>query len=120
MLDQRNEIISSSQLVSGHSDTKITIKPETSDGELLYVPIEFTDREGVLKPYVEQRIDVEVKGGGLIALGSALCKSDETFDLSHHRTYRGRALAIIKPEEKKIKIIVSSNGYDTENVEVNL
>ena len=117
-VDENDMVISSCQLVSGNNGVKISVRPEKTEGNLVYVPIEFTDDNGELKPYMEKRIDVKVTGGKLVALGSALCKSDETFDLDHHFTYRGRALAIVKPEGKKTMIIVSSKGYPAESAEV--
>ena len=85
-----------------------------------YIEIEFTDREGNLKPYIEVPVTVKVEGDiELLGLGSALCKSDERFDSDTYSSYRGRLIAIIKGKKAGSgKIRVSTEGYETEEREV--
>ncbi len=102
-LDKDGKIISASELKTGGRETILSVKPEKAaakPGELIYVPIEFTDRNGILKPFIEEAVELSVTGGELLGFGSALCKTDEVFNQPHHRSYRGRALAVVRAGER--------------------
>ena len=107
-LSEDGKIISTSELKTGGSETILSIRPEKAvakPGDIVYVPIEFTDKDGVLKPYLEKTVALSITGGELLGFGSALCKTDEVFDQPHHRTYRGRALAVVRAGAQKNVII---------------
>ena len=96
-------------------------KDKINENGLCYVPIEFSDNNGNLKPYIEQRVDIEVTGAGrLIGFGSALCKTDEIFDKSYHNSYRGRCLAVIKADETAgtITITVQSENVNSVSAQI--
>lgn len=101
-LDEAGRVMASSALVSADDETVLTAKPEKGTipiGGLCYLPVEFTDRKGNLKPFIEQRVEIEVSGAKLLGFGSALCKTDEVFDKTYHDSYRGRCLAVIQAQE---------------------
>ena len=105
-------------LVTAGNETVLTVrcdKENIKTDELCYVEIEFTDRKGNLKPYVEVSVRIRTEGEiELLGFGSALCKTDETFNSDVHNSYRGRALAVIKGKNAGIgKIIVSAEGYES-------
>ena len=107
-LREDGKIIATSELKTGGSETILSIRPEKAvakPGEIVYVPIAFTDKDGVLKPYLEKTVALSVTGGALLGFGSALCKTNEGFDQPHHRTYRGRALAVVRAGAQKSVII---------------
>lgn len=124
VLDAKGNVISKSQLQSGDSRTVLRIqseKKEVGPGEIFYVPIEFTDEEGQLRPAIEQRIDIQTENGKLLGFGSALAKTDEVFDQDHHDSYRGRALAVLKAGKRgTITITALSQGYEsaTETIKI--
>lgn len=101
-LDETGRVLSVHQLQSGSEETVLTATPECTtlhaDGQdLCYLPIEFTDTAGQLKPFVEQTVTVEVSGAATLAgFGSACCKTDETFAGTQHTSYRGRCLAVLR------------------------
>lgn len=118
--DKNGDIISESSLVSASTDTIINVslsKDRLSlvSDELSYIRIEFTDRNGILKPYIEDSVRVDVDDHlELLGFGSALCKSDERFDDEVHKSYRGSCLAIVKgKKEGKATITINCDGYDT-------
>ena len=74
----------------------LTAIDETPTGELHFISIEFTDQDGNLLPYVEQRVTVQTEGCTLLGLGSALCKTDERYDSDTFTSYRGRLLAVVQ------------------------
>ncbi len=121
-LDESGTVIAKSTLVTADAETVLSVKPENQGvkvGELIYVPIEFTDRNGVLQPYIEQRIDLSVENAKLFGFGSALYKTDEVFDKPYHNTYRGRALAVVKATgQGTINIKASSAGVEATVAEI--
>lgn len=123
-LDENKCIISSFSLKSADDKTVLSVMPEKdkiNENGLCYVPIEFSDNNGNLKPYIEQRVDIEVTGAGrLIGFGSALCKTDEIFDKSYHNSYRGRCLAVIKADETAgtITITVQSENVNSVSAQI--
>ncbi len=125
-LDANGRVISTYSLTSGGKADKITVIPEkkilrANNKDLCYLPIEFTDEEGNLVPYVEQRVEVEVNGPVTMAgFGSALYKTDEVFDKNYHDSYRGRCLAVLRAGNipGKATITISSKGFAPVIVEV--
>lgn len=125
-LDEKGKVISSHSLTTAGTETVLTVKPDknvlrANDQDLCYLPIEFTDKAGNLKPYVEQRVEIDVSGAATLAgFGSALCKTDEVFDKNYHDSYRGRALAVLRAGNTpgKAVITVNSTGVEPATVEV--
>lgn len=125
-LDEQGKVVSSHCLTTAGVETVLTVKPEkkvlrANNQDLCYLPIEFTDNAGNLKPYVEQRVEIDVSGAAALAgFGSALCKTDEVFDKNYHDSYRGRALAVLRAGNApgKAFITVNSTGMEPVTVEV--
>ncbi len=133
-LDANKKEISRSSLSSAKKETILSVLPETTsikaDGmSLCFIPIEFTDSDGILKPYIEEPVTVEVEGPAVLAgLGSALAKTDESYTNNQFNSYRGRVLAIIRSTnqvgevrvrvkaesglEKSVTIISKENNED--------
>ncbi len=81
----------------------------TADGQsLTFVTVEVLDKQGILVP--EAAIDCEafVKGQGqLLALASADLKDTEPYTSPRVKTWKGRALLVIRSTQKKGSISVS-------------
>ena len=120
-LSEDGKIISTSELKTGGSETILSIRPEKAvakPGEIVYVPVEFTDRNGMIKPFIEEPVALSVTGGELLGFGSALCKTDEVFDQPHHRTYRGRALAVVRAADDRSVVIAAESGAYSGEAEI--
>ena len=125
-LDDKGNVISSHSLTTAGEETVLSVKPEkkvlrANNQDLCYLHIEFTDKAGNLKPYIEQRVDITVEGPVTLAgFGSALCKTDEVFHKNYHNSYRGRALAVLRAGNTpgKATITVNSEGFEPVTVEV--
>ena len=96
------EEVGRSELRSAADDLSIQLRPESdvlrADGDdLAFVHLELCDTDGVAEMLAEDSIDVEVTGPAeLIGLGSANPAPEVSFLSSSTRTYRGRALAILR------------------------
>lgn len=67
-------------------------------GDLAYVTLTLTDAEGTVQTAADRPVSAEVSGNGLLAgFGSAAFSTRERFDAAEHRTYEGRALAVLRP-----------------------
>lgn len=120
-LSEDGKILSAGELKTGGDETILSVKPEKTTakpGEIIYIPIEFTDNNGMLKPYIEENITLSVTGAELIGFGSALCKTDEVFTKPRHRTYRGRALAVVRAGECGSVIIKAESGAYSGEAEI--
>ncbi len=114
-LDDNGAVLSQSELKSGGKETVLSVQPEkqaVKPGEVFYVPVEFTDNNGEIKPYIEQPVEIAAENAALLGFGSALTKTDEVFDKTTHHTYRGRALAVFcAGNAGQIRIIAKSKGF---------
>ncbi len=125
-LDEQDTVIASHSLTTAGAETVLTVRPEKSvlranGQDLCYLPIEFTDRVGNLKPYIEQRVEITVDGAATLAgFGSALCKTDEVFDKNYHNSYRGRCLAVLRAGNApgNANITVKSSDMEPVTIEV--
>ncbi|MCI8413711.1 MAG: glycoside hydrolase family 2 protein [Clostridia bacterium] len=82
-------------------------------GELFFVEIAVTDKEGRVVPYASREVEIAVSGQGeLYAIGSADPESqNKTAETSMCAVYEGRALAVIRAfEEGDGKITVKATG----------
>ena len=125
-LDEKENVVSAHSLVTAGAETILTAKPEktmlrANGQDLCYLPVEFTDREGNLKPYIEERIEIELKGAAALAgFGSALCKTDEVFHRNYHNAYRGRVLAVLRAGRVpgRVEVTVRAAGLAPVTVEL--
>ena len=120
--DESGREIGRDILISGGEETKLTLKCDKNtlrEGEIAHIEIEFTDNEGNIKPYIEQRVDLQVEGVKLLGFGSALCKTDEVFDKTYHNSYRGRCFAVVMGMGEAGRITASSNGVKSEIITIN-
>ena len=97
-----------SVLRSADENTRIVITPETrpKTGKLLYIGISLCGENGENESYADETLTISVKGGKLLAFGSAAPKTEEEFYTGIYTTYRGRALAAILPESDDLEIRV--------------
>lgn len=125
-LDKEGRVLAAHSLTTAGEETVLTAKPEKTvlqagSQELCYLPVEFTDKAGTLKPYIEQRVELKVSGPmALAGFGSALCKTDEVFGRPYHYSYRGRCLAVLRAGDGlgKAAVTVTSAGVKPVTIEM--
>lgn len=89
--------------------------------ELIYLPIEVRDEDGILSADVRERLEIAVEGGAsLIGFGSGDPKTAYSYTGTVTETWHGRALAILKrhAEGGAVKVTVRSQTYGTRTHEI--
>lgn len=125
-LDSNKKVISVHSLVSGSIETILSVRPDKrsiyANGiDLCFIEIEFTDKGGNIKPFIEEKVELEITGPAVLAgFGSALAKTDEVFDKQYHNSYRGRTIAVLRAGYKTGKTIieVKSSGVQSVTLEI--
>ncbi len=71
---------------------------ELSKGELIFIPIEVVDKNGVRCPNATNKIKILVEGAGeLIGMDSGNQNSHELYKIDNRNAYEGRILVTIRP-----------------------
>ncbi len=84
--------------------------------DLSFVQVEVIDKDGRICPNTAVELDVSVAGQGqLAAMGNADIKDTDSYVDATHKTWKGRALIVIRSTHKagKVKLTVKSKGLKT-------
>ncbi len=120
--DLNDKEIGQSSLVTAGNETELNLfveeKIDSVEENLIYVHINLTDKNGVLKPLKQSKVKVKVINGTLIGLGNGCAYNKYGYMSDTNITYYGQALAIIKPDpNRNIEINVNSQfGENTINI----
>lgn len=85
-------------------------EPTVKPGHLCYVRLRYTDENGITKPLARGNIQVQVRGGTLVGLGSACPFNKHSYLDSETDTYYGEALAIVRMGDGDAMTIAASDG----------
>ncbi|MEU9949522.1 glycoside hydrolase family 2 TIM barrel-domain containing protein [Streptomyces sp. NPDC047939] len=113
-------------LSSAGAGLRLALRPESTsllaDGaDLAYIPILLTDDAGTLRPLVDRSVTVQVEGAGtLLGLGSAEPITTEGFAGDTHRTFNGRALAVVRAGHRAGEVTVTVTADECEPVQIRL
>lgn len=122
--DDAGEEKGSCRLTSAEGESRIRIRPEKTEieaGEVLYVNIDITGENGVIKCNEDRKLNVKVEGGELLAFGSANPRTEERFDQGSYTTWYGRALAVVRSKNAgSFRIIVSGVGMETQREDIHV
>lgn len=111
--DAADHEIGRCKLQSAGSTTRLTLdaeEPTVKPGHLCYVRLRYTDENGITKPLVRGSIQVQVRGGTLVGLGSACPFNKHSYLDSETDTYYGEALAIVRMGDGDAMTIAASDG----------
>ena len=101
------------KLQSAGGTTRLTLdaeEPAAKPGHLCYVRLRYTDENGITKPLARGSIQVQVRGGTLVGLGSACPFNKHSYLDSETDTYYGEALAIVRMGNGDAMTIAASDG----------
>ena len=111
--DAADHEIGRCKLQSAGGTTRLTLdaeEPAAQTGHLCYVRLRYTDENGITKPLARGNIQVQVRGGTLVGLGSACPFNKHSYLDSETDTYYGEALAIVRMGDGDAMSIAASDG----------
>lgn len=111
--DAADHEIGRCKLQSAGSTTRLTLdaeEPTAKPGHLCYIRLRYTDENGITKPLMRGNIQVQVRGGTLVGLGSACPFNKHSYLDSETDTYYGEALAIVRMGDGDAMTIAASDG----------
>lgn len=101
------------KLQSAGGTTRLTLdaeEPAAKPGHLCYVRLRYTDENGITKPLARGNIQVQVRGGTLVGLGSACPFNKHSYLDNETDTYYGEALAIVRMGDSDAMTIAASDS----------
>ena len=111
--DAADHEIGRCKLQSAGGTTRLTLdaeEPTVKPGHLCYIRLRYTDENGITKPLARGSIQVQVRGGMLVGLGSACPFNKHSYLDSETDTYYGEALAIVRMGDGDAMTIAASDG----------
>ena len=111
--DAADHEIGRCKLQSAGGTTRLTLdaeEPTVKPGHLCYVRLRYTDENSITKPLARGNIQVQVRGGTLVGLGSACPFNKHSYLDSETDTYYGEALAIVRMGDGDAMTIAASDG----------
>lgn len=111
--DDADHEIGRCKLQSAGGTTRLTLdaeEPTVKPGHLCYIRLRYTDENGITKPLARGSIQVQVRGGTLVGLGSACPFNKHSYLGSETDTYYGEALAIVRMGDGDAMTIAASDG----------
>jgi hypothetical protein len=92
-----------------------------SRNDLAYISIEVVDANGGVIPDNDCQVRLTVAGSGVLAASGNASPTDmESFRSSSPATYRGKAMAIVRPDGTSgtIKLTAKAEGLPEETIEI--
>lgn len=111
--DAADHEIGRCKLQSAGGTTRLTLdaeEPTVKPGHLCYIRLRYTDENGITKPLARGNIQVQVRGGTLVGLGSACPFNRHSYLDSETDTYYSEALAIVRMGDGDAMTIAASDG----------
>lgn len=110
-LDHDGNALNDARLYSAQGGLSLRLTPESAprSGRPLYLAVEIVGENGVVESNADRMLEVEVAGGQLLAFGSAQPRTESRFETGRYESYRGRAQAVVVPEEE-ITVRVRGQG----------
>ena len=119
--DANGREISRNALTTAGEETMLRAVPEQETvqaGHLCYIRLQYTDRNGIVKPCERGILDVSVTGGKLVGLGSACPYYELDYRGSRADAYYGEALAIVEADTEGTMTLNVSDGKQIATVSV--
>ena len=114
-LDKDGKELSRNSLKTAGEETILSVVPEKTcvkSGELCFVRLRFTDKNGTVNPLERVMLKVDVNCGELLSVGNACPFNELGYTGDKTDTYYGEAMAVIRAGQSNVKITVSGNGLN--------
>lgn len=99
--DEAGREIGRASLRTAGPKTQLRAVPEQEKvqaGGLVFIPIQYTDGEGILKPMEKHSVKASVKGGKLLGFGNACPFNKDGYRKDTVKTYYGEAMAVVQAD----------------------
>ena len=123
----RKEKADSVEFVTALQPARIVLKADrttisSSHNDLSYVQICIEDEEGHLCPTAELPLDISVEGAANVIAGTGHPYDMHSFRSLRPTTFRGKALAIIQPQDKAgtVTLTVKAQGFEPAQLTIDL
>ncbi len=96
-------------------------KIKADKNDLSYIKVEIVDKDGNLVPDTDLQISIKCSGeGSVIASGNGGYDDMKSFRSLTPNTFRGKAIAIVQPNDRagKIEVTVSAQGLESSTIRV--
>ena len=114
--------IQTAELKSSCGALQITCTPERAayrEGELIFIDIDITDRNGVVESNADRELSINAEGAQMLGFGSAAPRTEDRFRDGRYTTFYGRCQAVLKASAPGIvRLTVSGPGLDTALCEI--
>lgn len=104
-------------------ETLLRAVPEEASaapGRLCYIRLQYTDKNGELKPLERGILSVKVSGGKLLGLGSACPYNEIGYLTDRTDTYYGEALAVVQADSSGVVELTVTDGKRTGKAAVDI
>lgn len=119
--DSMGRIIGRRTLKTAGEDIRLRICPEQQEvkpGKLVFIPLQYTDAEGIWKPMARERLKVSVENGVLMGLGSANAYVKGNYAQDTADTYYGEAMAVVRAGEVGVVTVTVEDSRGSHTAEV--
>jgi hypothetical protein len=116
--DKAGEVFGENVVRSAKGRSRLRILPESTPkaGQPLYVDVDIVGENDEIECNADEEVKLTVKGGKLLAFGSAKPKTTADFLSGKYPTWYGRAQAVILPEEKDMEICAESGHLEKQMI----
>lgn len=119
--DAMGRVIGRQTLKTAGRETELRICPEEQEvkpGQLVFIPLQYTDADGIWKPMVKERLKVSVENGTLMGLGSANAYVKGNYAADETDTYYGEAMAVVRAGEAGIVKVTVTDSMGSHSAEI--
>lgn len=118
--DASGKVVGRQTMRTAGTETVLQVKPEIKSAHpegLVFIPLQYTDEDGIWKPMEKHSLSVCVENGTLAGLGSANAYVEGNYTDDHTVTYYGEAMAVVRAGKTgTVKVIIKDENrkYVTE------
>ena len=120
-LDAQGRVTGSDRLISAGAETILRLEPETGacrPGEMIYLRIRYTDRQGVVQPLARRTVRVSAENGTVMGTANGCTFFRGNYAQSKVETYFGEAQAVVRAEKPGILRVTVTDGQQTATAEI--
>ena len=110
--DRAGKLVGETQLSSA-GESRVRITPEKNTyrtGEVLFFDVTLADEKGTVESNADRMLTADIKGGELLAFGSAEQKPTEPYYTSKTMTYYGRALLVVRATAPELTVCINDDA----------